>query len=63
MGMAKALGIGLIIGGIGSWYFPQFQGVFFEPANVTTGEGRIIAAILFVGGLLLYFLSPKPSKK
>ena len=30
---------------------------FFEASkDVTTGEGRIIAAVLFVGGLLLWFL-------
>jgi hypothetical protein len=30
---------------------------FFEPSkDVTTGEGRIVAAVMFVGGLLLWFL-------
>src|SRR6266568_2127863 len=53
--MAKSLGIGLAIEGIGSWFFPQFQGFFFEPTNVTTSEGRIIGAILIVGGAPLYF--------
>jgi len=57
------LGIGLIVGGIVSWFFPKFQGVFFGPADVTTGEGRIIGAIFVVGGLLLCFLSPGESKE
>jgi hypothetical protein len=27
-----------------------------QSKDVTTGEGRIVAAVLFVGGLLLWFL-------
>jgi hypothetical protein len=44
-----------------AWFFPQWNGLFFEPSkDVTTGEGRIVAAVLFVGGLLLWFLgSPR----
>lgn len=51
-----------VIAAIG-WFFPQWNGAFFEPSKgVTTGEGRIVAAILFVGGLLLWFLgSQRPA--
>jgi hypothetical protein len=42
---------------VAAWYYPQWNGRFFEPSkDVTTGEGRIAAAVMFVGGLLLWFL-------
>lgn len=44
---------------ISSWFFPQWNGFFFERSEVSTGEGRIIAAIFFVGSLLLWYLSPR----
>jgi len=46
-----------------AWFFPQWNGLFFEASkDITTGEGRIVAAVLFVGGLLLWFLgSPRSS--
>ena len=55
LGLPRYVGLGLIAGGISSWFFPQWQGLFWAPADVTTGEGRIIGAILIVGGCLLYF--------
>jgi hypothetical protein len=40
-----------------TWFFPQWNGLFFEASkDVTTGEARIVAAVLFIGGLLLWFL-------
>lgn len=45
------------------WFFPQWNGAFFEPSkDMTTGEGRIVAAVLFVGGLLLWFLGRNARK-
>lgn len=55
----QAIGIGLIIGGIGSYFFPGFNGFFFEPSNMTTGEGQILGAVLFVGGLILIAIDRK----
>jgi hypothetical protein len=41
-------------------FFPQWNGIFLEPSRgVTAGDARIVAAVLFVGGLLLWF---KPLK-
>jgi hypothetical protein len=40
-----------------AWLFPQWNGTFFQASkDITAGEGTIVAAILFVGGLLLWFL-------
>jgi hypothetical protein len=47
-----------------AWFFPQWNGIFFEPSrDMTTGEGRIVAAVLFVGGLLLWFLGSLTSAR
>jgi hypothetical protein len=47
----------LIVMAAATPYFPQWNGIFFEPSkDIMTGEGRIIAAVMFVGGLLLWFL-------
>lgn len=51
-----ALGIGLGVWGAFSWYFPGFEGVFSEPAKFSTAEGRIIALISLVGGIIIYFM-------
>ena len=43
------------------WYAPQWNGAFFAPSlDVTSGDGRIAAAIFFVGALVLWYL---PTKK
>jgi hypothetical protein len=52
-------GIGLIVAGALSYLFPGFNGFLFERSNVTTGEGQIVGAILFVGGLILVALAQK----
>jgi len=55
----KSWGIALcLIAGL-VWLFPQWNGIFFAPSDISTGNGRIIATILFVGGLLLYYTNPQ----
>jgi hypothetical protein len=45
-----------------TWFFQQWNGLLFEASkDVTTGEARIVAAVLFVGGLLLWFLGSSRS--
>jgi hypothetical protein len=47
-----------------AWFFPQWNGLFFEASkDITTGEGRIVAAVFFVGGLLLWFLGSRGNKR
>jgi hypothetical protein len=55
----------LFFSALSVWFFPGWNGFLFESSNVTAGEGRIMAAIFFVGGLLLWYLTPekKSSKK
>ena len=39
------------------YFFPQWNGFLFEPSvGISTGDGRIISSILFVGGLILWYL-------
>jgi len=39
------------------YFFPQWNGFLFGPSvGITTGDGRIISSILFVGGLILWYL-------
>ena len=47
----------LFFGAFLSWFFPDWNGLLFAPSpEVGLGEGRIVAAILFVGGLILWYL-------
>jgi hypothetical protein len=43
---------------VANWYWPRFNGVFFETSDVTDGEGRIIAAVFAVGAAILWFMNP-----
>jgi hypothetical protein len=59
--MNKIIAIGFAIGAVGSWFWPGFNGLFFEPSAISAGEGRIIAAIFAVGAAILWFM-PTGSK-
>ncbi len=40
-----------------SYYLPNWNGFFMESSyDVTSGDGHVIAAIFFVGALLLWYL-------
>jgi len=52
----KLVSVTLMVSAAFSWYFPTWSGLFFStPQDVTSGDGRIVAAILIVGGLLLWY--------
>jgi hypothetical protein len=57
--MARTWGIILVAMAAMEWFFPGWNGFFFERRSITTGEAQIMAAVLFVGGLLLIFLEPR----
>lgn len=50
------LSVGLMLGGLLSFFFPEFNGFFSDPLKITIAEGRIIGSILFVGGAVLLFM-------
>lgn len=52
----QAIAIGLAVYSAVSWYAPGFGGVLFDEVEVSTGEGRIISAILLVGAAILWFM-------
>ena len=41
------------------WFFPGFNGILFSPSDVSVGEGRILSAVIFVGGLVVLLLGKK----
>lgn len=43
-----------------SYFFPAWNGIFFDASQeITLGDGRIQAAIFVVGGLLLWYQEEK----
>lgn len=48
----------LLFAGLTSWVAPGFNGVFFEAAEVSAGDGRIVGAILIVGAAIVWFQRP-----
>jgi hypothetical protein len=59
--MKKAVAIGFVIAGTGSWFWPQWNGFLFAPSNVSAGEGHIVGAIFLVGAAIVWFLRPSIS--
>jgi drug/metabolite transporter (DMT)-like permease len=58
----KSLAIGLIVAGLCSYLFPDFNGIFFQAPNITPEDGHLVGAILGIGGLILYVLSDRKNK-
>jgi hypothetical protein len=55
--MQKVFAIALLAEGLHRWYQPRWDGVFSpQGLDISAGEGRIISAILTVGGLILWYL-------
>jgi hypothetical protein len=52
--------IGFAVWGVGCWYWPGFNGIFFAADEVSLGDNRIIAAIFIVGAGILWFIRPPP---
>jgi hypothetical protein len=42
--------------GIASYYWPSFAGMLVADVAVTAGEGRIAAAVYFLGAAVLWFM-------
>ncbi len=55
-----SLGIGLIIGGLVTYMFPEFNGLFGGPLTTTIEHREMLGLISFIGGVVVYFI---PSKK
>ena len=58
--MKRAFAVGFLIVGAVNWHWPGFNGYFFPPSDIAIGDGRIIAAILMVGGAILWFMPERP---
>ena len=51
-----AIGIGLAIGGIGTYLFPEFNGVFSGPIKTSTEHRELLGLLSFIGGVGIYFM-------
>lgn len=56
---SKKWAVLLFVLAVSQGLFPQWNGFFFPPSDISLGEGRIIAAVLFVGGLILWYWKQK----
>lgn len=48
--------MGLIIGGIGQYLFPEFTGVLGSPIKTSIEHRELIGTIAFIGGLILLYM-------
>ena len=55
----KSVSWTLIIIGAIAYLFPQWQGVLIDSGAVSIGEARIVATIMIMGGILLFYLPNK----
>ncbi len=56
-----SVGIGLVIGGLGSYMFPEFNGLFGGPLKTTIEHREMLGLIAFIGGVVVYFIPCKKS--
>ena len=52
----NGLSIGMIIGGIAQYLFPEFNGLFSSPIKTSIEHRELVAAIVFVGGLIIFYM-------
>ena len=53
----QSLGVGLMAAGVSEWFWPGYNGAFLKASHFTPGEGQILAAVLFIGGAILFSLN------
>ena len=58
--MNRNVAVGFAVIGVLSYFWPGFNGVFFEPSDISLGESRIIAAIFLVGAAIVWFIREPP---
>jgi hypothetical protein len=54
--MKQGLSIGLIIGGLLQYIFPDFNGLFGKSVTTSIEHRELVGVIVFIGGLLLFYL-------
>ena len=52
----NGLSIGMIIGGMGQYMFPEFSGAFGSPTKTSIEHRELIGTLAFVGGLILFYM-------
>lgn len=55
----KSVSWTLIIIGAIAYFFSQWQGILIDSGAVSIGEARIVATIMIMGGILLFYLPNK----
>lgn len=46
-----------------SYFFPEWNGLLFDASSVSQGESKILMAVYFVGGLLLWYMPQKSNER
>lgn len=54
--LKTTLGIGLVVGGIGKYCFPEFNGLLDEPVKTSLEHSQLLGLIGFIGGLIIIFM-------
>ncbi len=54
--LKQSLGLGLIVGGLGQYLFPEFTGVFGAAIKVSIEHRELIGTISFIGGLIIFYM-------
>lgn len=49
-------GIGLAIGGLGHYIFPEFSGLFSAPIKTSIEHRELLSMISFIGGMILIYM-------
>lgn len=60
--MKNALGIGLIIADILQYTFPEFNEIFREPVLTSNEHRELVGMIMFIGGLILFYMPSNTNK-
>lgn len=56
LAIKHSVSMGLIIGGIGQYLFPEFTGVLGSPIKTSIEHRELIGTIAFIGGLILLYM-------
>ncbi len=54
--LKTSLGMGLLVGGIGKYFFPEFNGLLSGPVKTSLEHGELMGLISLIGGAIIFFM-------